>query len=62
MISSARGVRGSSPRKVAREILEKTRQRVNDETICREGHRQELKPVHVVAKPLKTNKHIEDRK
>lgn len=62
VISSASGVRGNSSRKVAREILEKTKQRVSRMTVNRERHRQGLKPFHVIAKPLKTNTHIEDRK
>ncbi len=62
IITSASGVRGNSSRKIAREILEKTRQRVSHMTVNRERHRQGLKPFHVIAKPLKTNTHIEDRK
>jgi hypothetical protein len=42
--------------------LEKTRQRVSHVTVHRERHRQGLKSFHVIAKPLKTNTHIEDRK
>ena len=41
-----------------REILEKTRQCVSDEIARCERYRQELKPFHVIAKPLKTNAHI----
>ena len=62
IISSASGVSGNSSRKVEKEILEKTKQRVSYVTVHRERHRQELKPFHVIAKPLKTSTHIEDRK
>jgi len=62
VISSASGVSGNSSRKVAKEILEKTKQRVSYVTVHRERHRQGLKPFHVIAKPLKTSTHIEDRK
>ena len=31
-------------------------------TVHHECHRQGLKPFHGIAKPLKTNTHIEDRK
>jgi transposase len=62
IVASSSGVRSSSYRKVAREILEKTRQRVSYETVRRERYRQGLKPFHVIAKPLKTNTHVEDRK
>jgi transposase len=62
IVASSSGVRSSSCRKVAREILEKTRQRVSYETVRRERYRQGLKPFHVIAKPLKTNTHVEDRK
>ena len=48
IIASASGIRGSSSRKVARYILKKTGQRVNDETVRRECHRQRLKPFHVI--------------
>ncbi|CAF4830585.1 unnamed protein product, partial [Rotaria sp. Silwood2] len=56
------GVSGNSSRKVAKEILEKTKQRVSYVTVHRERHRQGLKPFHVIAKPLKTSTHNEDRK
>lgn len=62
MIASSSGVRGSSSRQVAREIWERTGQRVSDETVRHERHQHGLKPFYVVAKPLKTNTHIEDRK
>jgi hypothetical protein len=62
IITSASGVRDSGSRKVAREILEKTRQRVSHMTVHRDRYRQGLKPFHVIAKPLKTKTHIEDRK
>lgn len=42
--------------------MEKTGQRVSHVTVHNERHRQDLKPLHVIAKPLKTNTHIEDRK
>ena len=53
---------GHNSRKVAREILENTRQRVSDEAVRRERHRQGLKSFHVIAKLLTTNMRIEDRK
>ena len=62
MIASANGVRDSNSRKVVRETLEKAGQCISDKTASREHHRQELKPFHVIAKPLKTNTHIEGRK
>jgi transposase len=62
IIASASGIRSNSSRKVARKILEKTRQQVSYSTVRRERHRQGLKPFHVISKPLKTNTHIEDRK
>lgn len=36
-------------------------QRVSYVTVHRERHRLGLKPFHVIAKPLKTSAHIEDR-
>ncbi|CAF3703691.1 unnamed protein product [Rotaria sp. Silwood1] len=62
IIASASGIRSKSCRKLAREVLEKTRQQVNYSTVHREHHRQGLKPFHVISKPLKTKTHIEDRK
>lgn len=62
IITSASGVRNSGSRRVARDILERTKQRVSHVTVHRERYRQGLKPFHVVAKPLKTNTHIENRK
>ncbi|CAF1368481.1 unnamed protein product [Rotaria magnacalcarata] len=62
IITSANGISGSSCRKVTREISEKTGQRVCHVTVYRERYRQGLKPFHVIAKPLKTNTQIEDRK
>jgi hypothetical protein len=62
IIASTSGIRGSSSRKVAREILEKTRQQVSHMTVHRDRYRQGLKPLHVIAKPLKTKTHVEDRK
>ncbi|CAF4138404.1 unnamed protein product, partial [Rotaria sp. Silwood2] len=62
IVASASSFRNSSCRRVASEILEKTKQRVSHVTIYNERHRQGLKPFHVIAKPLKTNTHIEDRK
>ena len=48
MITSAGIVSGSSSRKIAREILKKAGQRVNDEPVRRERHRHELKPLHIL--------------
>lgn len=62
IVASANGVGDSSCRRVAREILEKTKQRVSHVTIYNERHRQGLKPFHVIAKSWKTNTHIEDHK
>jgi hypothetical protein len=56
------GIRSNSSRKVAREILEKTKQQVSYSTVHHERHRQGLKPFHVISKPLKTNTHTGDRK
>lgn len=50
-----------SNRKVAREILERRGKRVDQSTITRYRDRQGLKPFHVIARPLKTQTHIEDR-
>ena len=52
MIASASGIRSNSSRKVAREILEKTRQKVSYSTVRRERLRQGSKPFHVISKPL----------
>lgn len=46
---------------MAREILEKTGQRVSYSTVRRERHRQGLTPFHVISKSLKTITHVEDR-
>jgi hypothetical protein len=62
IVASASGIKGSGSRKVAKEILEKRGKRVSHMTIYNERYRQGLKPFHVIAKPLKTNTHIEDRK
>ncbi|CAF1483663.1 unnamed protein product [Adineta ricciae] len=61
IVASASGVRSSGSRKVAREILEKTGQKVSYSTARRERQRQGLKPFHVILKPLKTVTHVEDR-
>ena len=55
-------VKGSNSRKVARKILDKTKECVSDETVRREHYRQGLKPFHMIPKPLRTNMHIEDCK
>ncbi|CAF3440627.1 unnamed protein product, partial [Rotaria sp. Silwood2] len=47
IITSASDIRGRSSRKVTREILEKTGQRVSHMTVYRERYRQGLKPFHV---------------
>ena len=62
IIAFVSGIRSKSCRKLAREILEKTRQKADCSTVHRERHRQGLKPFHVISKPLKTNIHIEYRK
>ena len=49
IIASANGFRDSSSGKVAREILEKTGQRVRDEAVRCERHRQGLRPIHMIA-------------
>jgi len=51
----------SGNRKVAQEILQKRGKRVDQSTISRYRTREGLKPFHVVARPLKTQTHIEDR-
>ena len=62
IITSASADSGSSSRKIAREILKETGLCVSDETVHAELHRQGLKPFHEIAKPLRTNMHIEDPK
>ena len=62
MLAAATDVRDSNSRKVVRETLEKAGQCLSDKTIRRKRHRQGLKFFHVIAKPLKTNTHIEGRK
>ena len=62
IIAFASSIRSNSSRKVAREILEKTRQKVSYSTVRRERLRQGLKPFHAISKPLKTNTRVEDRK
>jgi len=48
-------------RRVAQEILQKRGKRVGHQTVGRYRQREGLKPFHVIAKPLKTQTHIDDR-
>jgi transposase len=50
-----------SHRQVAQEILQRRGKRVTHMTVFNYRQREGLKPFHVIARPLKTQTHIEDR-
>jgi hypothetical protein len=50
-----------SNKTVALEILHKRNKRVSVSTVMRYRKREELKPFHVISKPMKTQTNIEDR-
>jgi len=61
IIASASHQQRKGHRKVAKEIFQKREKRVSHVTIGRYRNRDGQKPFHVIAKPLKTKTHIEDR-
>ena len=61
IIRQASGGQGKSRSIVAREIAEKRREYVTRRTINNYRDREDLKPFHVIPKPLKSETHISDR-
>ena len=61
IIASASHKQRKGHRKVAQEIIQKRGKRLSHMTVSRYRNREGLRPYHVVAKPLKTQTHIEDR-
>lgn len=61
IILSASHKQRKGNRKVAQEILQMRGKRVSHVTVGAYRHREDLKAFHVIAKPLKTQTHVEDR-
>ncbi len=61
IILKASGRQGKSCSVVAKEIAEKHKEYATQRTINNYRHREGLKPLHVIPKPLKLETHISDR-
>lgn len=61
IIASSSHKQRKGNRKVAQEILQLRGKRVGQRTVGRYREREGLKPFHVIAKPLKSQTHVEDR-
>lgn len=61
IITESSNKQRKSHRQVAQEILQRRGKRVSHVTVLFYRRREGLKPFHVIARPLKTQTHIEDR-